>query len=30
VDELPKEVKEALNIVYMKTVDDALDVACVK
>jgi len=30
VDELPKEVREALNIVYMKTVDDALDVACVK
>ncbi|MDY0345354.1 MAG: endopeptidase La [Bacilli bacterium] len=30
VDELPKEVKEALNIVYMKTVDDALDIACVK
>ena len=30
VDELPKEVKEALNIVYMKTVDEALDVACVK
>ncbi|MFA6644763.1 MAG: endopeptidase La [Bacilli bacterium] len=30
VDELPKEVKEALNIVYMKTVDDALDVAYVK
>ncbi len=30
VDELPEEVKEALNIVYMKTVDDALDVACVK
>lgn len=30
VDELPKEVKEALTIVYMKTVDDALDVACVK
>ena len=30
VDELPKEVKEALNIVYMNTVDDALDVACVK
>ena len=30
VDELPKEVKEAVNIVYMKTVDDALDVACVR
>ncbi|MFA5480922.1 MAG: endopeptidase La [Bacilli bacterium] len=30
VDELPKEVKDALNIVYMKTVDDALNVAYVK
>ncbi|NCA97483.1 MAG: endopeptidase La [Bacteroidia bacterium] len=30
VDELPKEVKDALNIVYMRTVDDALDVACIK
>lgn len=30
VDELPKEVKDALNIVYMRTVDDALDVACGK
>ena len=30
VDELPKEVRDSLNIVYMKTVDDALDVACIK
>lgn len=30
VDELPKEVKETLNIVYMKTVDDAIKVALVK
>lgn len=30
VDELPKEVQDALKIVYMKTVDDALDVAYVK
>lgn len=29
VDELPKEVKEALKIVYMKTVDDALKVALI-
>ncbi|MEA5061557.1 MAG: endopeptidase La [Erysipelotrichaceae bacterium] len=29
VDELPKEVKEALTIVYMKTVDDALKVALI-
>jgi ATP-dependent Lon protease len=27
VNELPKEVKESLNIVYMKCVDDALSVA---
>ena len=30
VDELPQEVKEAVNIVYMNTVDDALKVALVK
>ena len=30
VEELPKEVKTNLNIVYMKTVDDALKVALVK
>lgn len=30
VDELPKEVKEAVKIVYMTTVDDALKVALVK
>ena len=30
VDELPKEVKETLNIVFMKTVDDAIKVALVK
>ena len=30
VDELPKEVKENLNIVFMKNVDDALKVALVK
>ncbi|MFA5686801.1 MAG: endopeptidase La [Bacilli bacterium] len=30
VEELPKEVKDSLTIVYMKTVDDALNVACVK
>jgi ATP-dependent Lon protease len=30
VDELPKEVKESLNIVYMKCVDDALKVALEK
>lgn len=30
VDELPKEVKESLNIVYMKTVDDAIKVALVQ
>lgn len=30
VDELPKEVKETLNIVYMKSVDDAVKVALIK
>ena len=30
VDELPKEVKEAVKIVYMNTVDDALKVALMK
>ncbi len=30
VDELPKEVKDNLNIIYMKSVDDALKVALVK
>ena len=30
VEELPKEVKTSLNIVYMKNVDDALKVALVK
>ena len=30
VDELPKEVKETLNIVYMKSVDDAVKVALLK
>ena len=30
VEELPKEVKTNLNIVYMKNVDDALKVALVK
>lgn len=30
VDELPKEVKQNLNIVFMKNVDDALKVALVK
>jgi ATP-dependent Lon protease len=30
VEELPKEVKDSLKIVYMKTVDDALKVALVK
>lgn len=30
VDELPKEVKETLKIVYMKCVDDAVKVALVK
>ncbi len=30
VDELPKEVKEKLQIVYMNTVDDAIKVALVK
>ena len=30
VEELPKEVKTNLNIVFMKNVDDALKVALVK
>ena len=30
VDELPKEVKDSLKIVYMKSVDDALKVALIK
>ena len=30
VDELPKEVKESLNIVYMKCVEDATKVALIK
>ncbi len=30
VDELPKEVKESLNIVFMENVDDAVKVALVK
>ncbi len=30
VEELPKEVKETLNIVYMKTADEAIKVALVK
>ena len=30
VDELPKEVKETLNIVFMKSVDDAVKVALLK
>lgn len=30
VEELPKEVKESLNIIYMNCVDDALKVALVK
>ena len=30
VDELPKEVKESLNIVFMKCVDDATKVALIK
>ena len=30
VEELPKEVKESLNIVYMNCVDDALKVALIK
>ncbi len=30
VDELPKEVKESLNIVFMKTVDDAVKVALIQ
>lgn len=30
VDELPKEVKETLNIVFMKSVDDAVKVALIK
>ena len=30
VDELPKEVKESLNIVFMATADDAIKVALVK
>ena len=30
VDELPKEVKESLKIVYMSTVDDAVKVALIK
>ena len=30
VDELPKEVKESLNIVFMKSADDAIKIALVK
>ena len=30
VDELPKEVKETLNIVFMKSADDAIKIALVK
>ena len=30
VDELPKEVKESLNIIFMESVDDAVKVALVK
>lgn len=30
VEQLPKEVKDCLNIVYMKTIDDAINVAYVK
>ena len=30
VDELPKEVKESLNIVFMNTVDDAVEVCLIK